>query len=69
MNDSEWGGPSFAQPTPKSNWLIFISDFRNLNKQLKRKPYPMTKTNEMLFKLEGFKYDTLLYLNMGYCHI
>ena len=68
-NDLEWGSPSFAQSKPKSNQVRFISDFRNLNKQLKRKPYPMPKTNEMLFKLEGFKYDTLLDLNMGYCHI
>ena len=31
-NDSEQGDPSFAQPKPKSNWVRFLSDFRNLNK-------------------------------------
>ena len=31
-NDSEWGGPSFAQPKPKSNQESFRSDFRKLNK-------------------------------------
>ena len=51
VNDSEWGAPYFAQPTHKSNLVIFISDFRNINKQLKWKPYPMLKTNEILFKL------------------
>ena len=29
----------------------------------------MPKTNEMLFKLEGFQYATSLDLNMGYYHI
>ena len=28
----------------------------------------MPKIYEMLFKLEGFKYDTSLYLNVGYYH-
>ena len=32
----------------------FIIDFRKINKQLKRKPYPMPKINEMILKLEGF---------------
>ena len=68
-NDSEWGDPSFAQPRPKLNQARFISNFRNLNKQLKQKPHPMTKINEMLLKLEGFQYSTPLDLNMGYYHI
>ena len=42
-NYSEWGSPYFAQPKLKSNRVRFLSDFRNLNKQLKRKPYPMPK--------------------------
>ena len=29
----------------------------------------MPKTNDMLFKLEGFQYPTSLDLNMGYYHI
>ena len=68
-NESEWGSQSFPQPKPKSNRLRFLSIFRNLNKQLKQKPHPIPKTNEMLLKLEGFKYSTSLYLNMGYYHI
>ena len=49
-NDSEWGDQSFAQPKPKSNRVRLLSDFRDLNKQLNQKPYPMPKTNEMLLK-------------------
>ena len=51
-NESEQGAPSFEQPKP--NWVRFISDFRNLNKQLKHKPYPTPKINEMLLKLDFF---------------
>ena len=36
-NDSEWLAPSFVKPKPKSNQLNFLSEFRNLNKQLKQK--------------------------------
>ena len=42
-NDSEWGAHYFAQKKPKMNRVIFLSDFRNLNRQLKRNPYPMPK--------------------------
>ena len=53
-NDPEWVGPSFAQPKP--NQVLFLSDFRNINKQLKRKPYTMPNIDEILLKLEGFQY-------------
>ena len=68
-NDPEWGSWSFAQPKPKYSCVHFISVFRNLDKQLKRKPYLMTKINEILLKLEVFQYDISLDLNMGYYHI
>ena len=47
-NESEWGAPSSAQHKPKTNQVRFLSDFRNLNKQLKRKSYLMPKINGML---------------------
>ena len=53
-NDSEWGVPSFAHPREKTNQIRFLSDFRNLNRQLKRKPYPMPKIREMLLNIEVF---------------
>ena len=68
-NDSEWGAPSFAKPKTKSNRVRFLSDFRNLNKKLKQKPYPMPNITEMLLELEDFQYTKSLGLNMGYYHI
>ena len=47
----------------------FLSDFSDLNTQLKRKPHPMPKINKMLLKWEGFQFATLLDFNMRYYHI
>ena len=68
-NDSKWGSLYFAQPKVKTNCVRFLSDFWNLNMQLKCKPYPISTIREMILKTEGFKYDTSLDLNMGYYHI
>ncbi len=43
-----------------------ISDFRELNKCIVRKPYPIPKISTILQELEGFTYATALDLNMGY---
>ena len=56
-------------PQYKSNKVCFISYFRNPNKQLNQKPYPMSKINEILLKLESFQYATSFDLNMGYYYI
>ena len=44
-NDSEWGAPYFTQPKTKINWVRFLRNFRNSNKQLKLKLYPICKIN------------------------
>ena len=68
VNRSEWACPTFIIPK-KDGSVRFISDFRELNKRILRKPYPIPKIQDMLLKLEGFKYATSLDLNMGYYHI
>ena len=68
VNRSEWAAPSFLIPK-KDGTVRFISDFRELNTRIKRKPYPIPKIQDMLLKLEGFKYATSLDLNMGYYHV
>jgi hypothetical protein len=68
VNRSEWAAPTFIIPK-KDGTVQFISDFRELNKRIKRKPYPIPKIQDLLLKLEGFRYATSLDLNMGYYHI
>jgi hypothetical protein len=68
VNRSQWGAPTFIIPK-KDGTVRFISDFRELNKRIKRKPFPIPKIQDLLLKLEGFKYATPLDLNMGYYHI
>jgi hypothetical protein len=43
-----------------------ISDFRELNKCIVQKPYPIPKISTAVQELEGFTYATALDLNMGY---
>jgi Reverse transcriptase (RNA-dependent DNA polymerase) len=68
VNHSKWSAPTFIIPK-KDGSVRFISDFRELNKRIKRKPFRIPKIQDMLLKLEGFKYATSLDLNMGYYHI
>ena len=40
-----------------------------MNAKIKRKPYPIPKTQDLLQRLGGFAYVSSLDLNMGYWHI
>ena len=68
INRSEWACPMFTIPKPDGS-LRSLADLRELNKRIKKKPYPLPKISEMLHKLEGFMYATSIDLNMGYYHI
>lgn len=68
VNRSLWGVPSFPQKKPNGS-IRFLSDFREVNKRIKRFPYPLPKIQELLTSLEGFTFATSLDLNMGYYHI
>ena len=46
--------------------MRFISDFWQVNKCIKGKPFPLPKIQETLLQLEVFQYATALDLNMGY---
>jgi hypothetical protein len=59
------GIPTFIMPK-KNGTIRFISDFRKLNAELKRKPHPFPKISQILQALESFAYATSLGLNMGY---
>eukprot|EP00804_Cyclotella_cryptica_P003898 CCRYP_015755-RA/>CCRYP_015755-RA protein AED:0.38 eAED:0.40 QI:0/0/0/1/0/0/2/0/465 len=52
--------------TKKDNTVRVVSNFRELNKRVVRKPFPIPKTSTVLQELEGFTYATALDLHMGY---
>ena len=68
VHSSEWGSPTFIIPK-KNGTVRFISDFRKLNKMLKRKPYPLPRIADLLQNLSGFTHATALDLSMGYYSI
>lgn len=65
VEGSEWGSPTFIIPK-KDGKVRFVSDFRILNKKIKRKPYPLPRIAELLQDMSGFSYATALDLSMGY---
>ena len=68
INHSEWGAPCFIIPK-KDQTVRFLTDLREINKRIKRYPYPIPNIQDQLMKLEGFQWATTLDLNMGYYHI
>jgi hypothetical protein len=46
INESEWAAPSFGIPK-KNGQIRFVSDFRQLNKHLRRLPFPLSNTQEI----------------------
>ena len=67
-SDSEWAAPTFIIPK-KEGTVRFVTDFRQLNTALKRKPFPIPNIQDILQKIGGFTYATALDLNMGYYNI
>ena len=68
IEGSQWAAPSFFIPKPDGTGR-FLTDFRGLNSQIERKPYPLPKISDILQQMEGFSYATALDLNMGYYHL
>jgi hypothetical protein len=52
--------------TKKDNTVRVVSNFREINKWIVRRPFPLPKISTILQELEVFTYDTALDLNMGY---
>ncbi len=62
---SKWALPSFI--IPKKDYTVHtISVFRELNKGIVKKSYPIPKISTTLQELESFTYATTLDLSMGY---
>jgi hypothetical protein len=67
-SDSEWAEPTFIQ-AKKTGDVHNLTDFRRLNAQIRRKPFPLPNIIDLLRKLGGFKYATAIDLIMGYYDI
>ena len=46
--------------------MILITDYIPLNKQLAQNAYTITRINKKIQQLEGFQYDNMIDLNIGY---
>jgi hypothetical protein len=65
QSSSQWASLTFI--IPKKDITVWtITNFRELNKRIVRRPYPIPKIRTTLQELEGFTYATALDLNMGY---
>jgi hypothetical protein len=53
VNRLEWAAPSFIIPK-KDGTVRLIDNFRELNKWIKQKPFPIPNIQDMLLNLEGF---------------
>jgi hypothetical protein len=65
VTSSKWAAPTFIIPK-KNQSVRVITDFRRLNKCLKRNPYPMPKIPDIFQGMKHFCYATTIDLNMGY---
>ena len=65
---SEWAAPSFAIPK-KDGRIRFVSDFRQLNKRAKRRPYPLPLIRELIESIGALTFATAIDLSMGYYHM
>jgi hypothetical protein len=62
-----WVAPCLFRPK-KDGGVRFLTDFRKLNEQLERTPYPLPNIDDVIFSLRGFTFATCLDLNRGYYH-
>ena len=62
----DFAAPTFLVPKKDANRVRWVSDFRELNKIIRRKVYPLPHINKILRKRKGFKWFTKLDISMQY---
>ena len=60
---SAWAAPTFVVPK-KDNRVRWVSDFRELNKLIKRKPFPMPRIQDIMNSRGKYKHFTKIDLSM-----
>ena len=64
---SEWGFPSFIIPK-KDARVRWVSDFRNINEMIFRKPFTMPKISDRLMEIKEYShFKKIDLLMMLYC--
>ena len=63
-----WCAPSFIVPK-KDGRVRFITDYCELNKSIRRKPWPMPHITDLIQDIGAYTYVAAIDLNMGYYHL